>query len=193
MHDKRFPASQAERLDNPERHLWLPPADVIDALGVQPGQVIADVGAGTGYFTLPLSSAVGADGKVYAIDGQQEMLAWIERKLHMTEFQNIEMLHAEASNTSLPAARCDFFFLANLWHEIEDRAAVLAEALRVLKQGGQIAILDWRTDVERIGGPPLEHRISSADALKEMQFAGFEEPVITEVGMYSWLVQGEKV
>ena len=86
MHDRRFPASQAERLDNPERLLWLPPGDVLAALGVQIGATVADVGAGTGYFALPLSSAVGAAGKVYAVDGQSEMLAWIKGKLDQAEF-----------------------------------------------------------------------------------------------------------
>ena len=126
MHDKRFPASQAERLDNPERLLWLPPAEVIGALAVHTGEAIADVGAGTGYFSLPLASAVGAAGKVYAVDGQSEMLARLKVKLSQAEFTNIELIHAEAEQTGLPAFSCDLFFLANLWHEIEDRVAVLS-------------------------------------------------------------------
>ena len=146
MHDKRFPASQAERLDNPARLQWLPPAEIINLLAVKPGQIIADIGAGTGYFTLPLSLEVGLAGKVYAIDGQQEMLDWIKRKLQPSVFQNIDMVHAEAGDTGLAACSCDLVFLANLWHEIEDRHAVLLEALRVLKKGGRIAILDWRTE-----------------------------------------------
>jgi ubiquinone/menaquinone biosynthesis C-methylase UbiE len=193
MHDKRFPASQAERLDNPERLLWLPPADVIGALAVHSGETIADVGAGTGYFSLPLSSAVGAAGKVYAIDGQSEMLAWLKVKLDKAELTNIELIHAEAEQTGLPASSCDLFFLANLWHEIEDRVAVLMEAQRVLKKGGRIAILDWRTDVEPVGGPPLAHRIAPSEALREMRIAGFEQLASAEVGRYSWLVQGEKL
>ena len=193
MHDKRFPASQAERLDNPERLLWLPPADVIGALAVQIGETIADVGAGTGYFSLPLSIAVGAAGKVYAVDGQSEMLAWLKGKLDTAEFSNIELVHAEAEQSGLRASSCDLFFLANLWHEIEDRDAVLLEAQRVLKIGGRIAILDWRTDVEPVAGPPLAHRIAPADALREMQLAGFEQLMSVEVGRYSWLVRGEKV
>ncbi|MGA9673540.1 MAG: methyltransferase domain-containing protein [Terracidiphilus sp.] len=191
--DKRFPASQAARLDNPERLAWLPPGEVIDALAVHTGETIADVGAGTGYFTLPLSSAVGAAGKVYAIDGQSEMLAWIKLKLERAEFPNVELTHAEAEHTGLPASSCDLFFLANLWHEIEDRAAVLFEATRVLKRGGRIAILDWRTDVEPVAGPPLAHRISPTHALGEVRLAGFEQLAFAEVGRYSWLVQGEKV
>ncbi len=192
-HDKRFPASQAERLESPERLLWLPPAEVIGALEVHTGEIIADVGAGTGYFSLPLSSAVGAHGKIYAIDGQAEMLTWIEQKLKNADLGNVELIHAEAEQTGLPASSCDLFFLANLWHEIEDRAAVLSEARRVLKSSGRIAILDWRTDVEPVAGPPLAHRIDSAAASLELRLAGFDHLLSAEVGRYSWLVQGEKV
>ncbi len=193
MHDKRFPISQAERLDHPERLLWLPPAQVISVLAVRVGDKIADVGAGTGYFSLPLSSAVGAQGKIYAVDAQAEMLAWIERKLKTANLSNVELIHASAEQTGLPASICDFFFLANLWHEIEHRVAVLSEAQRVLKRNGRIAILDWRTDVEPVAGPPLAHRIAPVDACREMRLAGFEQLASTEVGQYSWMVQGEKV
>jgi ubiquinone/menaquinone biosynthesis C-methylase UbiE len=130
---------------------------------------------------------------VYAVDGQSEMLAWIKGKLDQAEFANIELVHAEAEQSGLPASGCDLFFLANLWHEIENRAAVLLEVRRVLKIGGRIAILDWRTDVEPVAGPPLAHRIAPADALREMQLAGFEQLMSVEVGRYSWLVRGEKV
>jgi ubiquinone/menaquinone biosynthesis C-methylase UbiE len=192
MDDRRFPASQAQRLDDPERLLWLPPAEVIGALSVRSGDTIADVGAGTGYFSFPMSHAVGAAGKIYAVDGQGEMLAWLKLKLDKTALTNIELIRAEAGQTGLPASSCDLFFLANLWHEIEDRVAVLFEARRVLKNGGRIAILDWRTDVEPVGGPPLAHRIAPSDALGELRLAGFEQLASANAGRYSWLVHGEK-
>lgn len=192
MVDKRFPASQAARLDNPERLLWLPPAEVIAALHVRTGETIADVGAGTGYFSLPLSVAIGAGGKVHAVDGQSEMLDWLKGKLSKSEFNNIELVHAEAEQTALPASSCDLFFLANLWHEIEDRDAVLLEARRVLRRGGRIAILDWRPDVEPVAGPPLSHRIAPADAVREMLLAGFEQTTSREVGKFSWMALGKK-
>jgi precorrin-6B methylase 2 len=102
MNDRRFPASQAQRLDNPERLLRLPPAEVIGALAVQAGQTIADVGAGTGYFSLPLSRAVCAAGKVYAIDAQTEMHSLLREKVDSACVRNVELMHAEADQTSLP-------------------------------------------------------------------------------------------
>jgi ubiquinone/menaquinone biosynthesis C-methylase UbiE len=191
MTDRRFDASQAHRLDAPERLLWLPPAEVVSALGVQPGDTIADVGAGTGYFSFPLAAATGPHGTVFAVDAQAEMLAHLRLKLNRDAVSNIELIHAEGDETTLPGASCNLVFLANVWHEFPDRAAVLREAKRILKPGGRIAILDWRPDVEREAGPPLDHRISASYALDEFCSAGFKHSTHANLGKYSWLVQGE--
>lgn len=191
MTDKRFNASLAHRLDAPERLTWLPPAEVVAALAVRAGDTIADIGAGTGYFSLPLAEAAGPQGKVYAVDAQVEMLAHLRQKLDDGAVRNIELMRAEAEATKLPDGCCNLVFLANVWHEFADRAAVLREARRILKAGGRIAILDWRPDVEREAGPPLEHRLSAADAANELHSAGFGQTTQANAGKYSWLVQGE--
>jgi ubiquinone/menaquinone biosynthesis C-methylase UbiE len=142
MHNRRFPAAEAHRLDLPARRIWLPPADVLGAMAVHSGQTVADVGAGTGYFSLPLALAVGPHGKIYDVDAQDEMLLLLRHKLDEAGISNVDLIHAEADNTGLAAGSCDLLFAANVWHEFDDRAAVLKEAARVLKVGGQIAILD---------------------------------------------------
>jgi ubiquinone/menaquinone biosynthesis C-methylase UbiE len=191
MRNRRFPASEAHRLDLPARRLWLPPADVLGAMAVHSGQTIADVGAGTGYFSLPLADAVGPQGKVYAVDAQNEMLMLLKQKLVEAAISNVELIHAEAVNTSLPQCSCDLFFAANVWHEFEDRGAVLKEAARVLKAGGQIAILDWRTDAPPEPGPPVAHRLHSSNAVDALRSGGFQNIAVARVGLYSWLVKGE--
>lgn len=192
MHDKCFPASQSTRLDDPARQEFLPTAEVLALLGVHAGEKIADVGAGTGYFSLPLAEAVGAHGKVYAVDAQAEMLARIRGKMDAGALDCIELIHAEGGATCLPASSCDLFFAANVWHEFDDRAEVLREAQRVLKPEGRIAILDWRTDVEPEAGPPLAHRIAATGAQAELAAAGFHRAMIAFAGRYSWLVKAEK-
>lgn len=192
-HGRRFPASEAHRLDDPARRVWLPPAEVLGALAVQSGDTVADVGAGTGYFSLPLARAIGVRGKLYAIDAQQEMLALIHRKLDEAALANIELVHAEADQTGLPASGCNLFFLANIWHEIKDKVAVLEEARRTLKKGGKIAILDWRPDVDPEHGPPLAHRVDPSRAMEDLRSAGFEQLATANIGRYSWLVQGGRL
>ncbi|HWG21518.1 MAG TPA: methyltransferase domain-containing protein [Terracidiphilus sp.] len=189
MPEKRFNAFLAHRLDVPERITWLPPAEVLSALHVQPGETVADVGAGTGYFSLPLAQAVGARGQVFAVDAQSGMLARLQEKLDSSRISNIELVHAEADATCLSSATCDVVLLANVWHEFDDRTAVLLEAKRILKKLGCIAILDWRPDVEPEHGPPLEHRLSASSAEAELLAAGFHRISQRNLGKYSWLVQ----
>jgi ubiquinone/menaquinone biosynthesis C-methylase UbiE len=193
MHDKRFPASQAHRLDDPARKVWLPPAEVLAALSLRPDDTIADLGAGTGYFSLLLAKAVGANGKVYAVDAQDEMLALLRQKLQDNSVSNVELIHAEAESTTLPDTCCSLVFLANVWHEFADRSVVLEESLRILNHRGRIAILDWRPDVEREAGPPLDHRLAASDAADRLLSSGFHQVANVNVGRYSWLVQGEKL
>jgi ubiquinone/menaquinone biosynthesis C-methylase UbiE len=190
MNDRLMNASLAGGLDDPERLLWLPPAMVLGGLSVQSGNSIADIGAGTGYFSLPLATAAGPPGLVYAVDCQAEMLGHLQIKLDAGGISNIRVINADADSTGLPSASCDLVFMANVWHEFEDRSAVLLEAKRILKDMGRIAVLDWRQDVEPEHGPPLHHRLSASDAADSLQSAGFINVNQCNIGRYSWLVQG---
>lgn len=192
MHERRFPAAQAQRLEDPSRPTWLPPAEILTATGVRAGEVVADIGAGTGYFAAPIAQIVGAAGAVYAVDAQPEMLEWIQKKIEASGLKNIQLVHADAVATTLPDAACDLYFIANVWHELDDRQVVLREARRILKAAGRIAILDWRPDVERVNGPPLEHRLSTATAADDLRQAGFHGLTMRNVGQFSWLVMAER-
>lgn len=189
MPEKRFDAARAYRLDLPERITWLSPQEVIRALAVPAGATVVDLGAGTGYFALPLAFAVGAAGRVIAVDAQDEMLELLRRKIASSTVSNIELVCAEADRIPFLGSTCDLIFLANVWHEIPNRAAALAEAKRVLKGEGRIAILDWRPDVEPEHGPPLEHRLTASSAVAELVAAGFQPGSQQNIGKYTWLVQ----
>lgn len=191
MNERTFQAASAHRLEDPQRLLWLPPGEAVSLLGLSAGMTIADVGAGTGFFALPFARAVAPSGVVHAVDLQPEMLAILEGKLHRDDAPaNITLHEGDAAATGLPDQCCDVAFLANVWHEVDDPAAVLTEMRRLLRPGGRVAILDWRDDVSHPPGPPLHHRIGSAKATQQLRAAAWEDIECWHVGEFSYLLAG---
>jgi ubiquinone/menaquinone biosynthesis C-methylase UbiE len=190
MHERRFNPSRAHLLEDPERKEWLPPDEVIAALHLREGEDIADLGAGTGFFALPMAKALGSGGRVFAVDVAPEMLARLRSRLTEAGIENVQCFEGEASSTGLSSACADVVFMANVWHEFDDHAEVLAEARRLLKPGGRIAILDWRPDAEPGHGPPVGHRIAASAAEASMEAAGLVIRFDGNVGRYSWLLIG---
>jgi ubiquinone/menaquinone biosynthesis C-methylase UbiE len=141
---------------------------------------------------MPLAEFVGAHGNIYAVDAQSEMLAILRQKLVGNLLSNVELIHAEAESTSIPASCADLLFLANVWHEMENYDSVLEESRRILNTSGRIAILDWRVDVEPRVGPPLAHRVEAARVVQQLQQAGYSSVNSSEIGSYSWLVTGKR-
>ena len=194
-HDKRFHHGHAHKLDDPERHTWLPTADVIARLSLRPGMAVADIGAGTGYFALPMAEAVSPGGHVAAVDVQPEMLALLrERVREQPRRSPITLVAGEAARTTLEGASQDVVFAANVWHELDDRSAALAELARITRPSGLLAILDFRADAERPPGPPPELRLAASDVAAEVAASGSFGAVTAElIGRYSYLVLATRV
>jgi len=187
MNERTFHHQHAHKLDDPERKTWLPVDEVAKALGIQPGQDIADVGAGTGYFALPFAAAAGTGGWVAAVDMQPEMLALLRDKPAEAGAAAIASVLGTATKTGLASSAFDLVFLGNVWHELDDLDAVIAEARRLVRPGGRIAILDWRKDVTQPPGPPLDHRIAEGAVLERLRSQGISAGA-KHVGKYSYLV-----
>jgi ubiquinone/menaquinone biosynthesis C-methylase UbiE len=185
-HERRFDPSAAFKLEDPERRVWLPPDDILARLPLRADLTVADIGAGTGYFAIPLAGRV---KRVFAVDVQPEMLELLRSKLSSSGSPaNIELVHGSADRTSLESSSCDLVFLANVWHEFDDTAEVLREVRRILKPEGSLAILDWRPDVDRPPGPPLEHRVAPDAVHKTLSAAGWAPQPAQNVGRYSYLI-----
>jgi len=189
MHDRVFDPSQVHKLEAKERLLWLPPAEILGWLELRPGITVADIGAGTGYFAIPIAQAIAPGGRVFAVDLQPELLEILRGKLARPDAPaNIVLLQGTASSTGLAEGNCDLALLANVWHELDDHPAALAELARILKRGGRIAVLDWRPDAERPPGPPLEHRLPACKVQQFFQDHGKRVDMVRNVGQYSYLV-----
>ena len=187
-HERMFHHHHAHKLDDPDRERLLPSAGVVARLDLRPGLHVADVGAGTAYFALPIARAVVPGGRVFAVDMQPEMLEHLRGKL--TD-EPIALVHGSADATTLAGASVDLVFLANVWHEIDDRPAALAEAKRVLRPGGRVAIVDWNpVDASETDppGPPAAHRLPAAQAVSDLRAAGLAASDPQAVGPHHYMV-----
>jgi ubiquinone/menaquinone biosynthesis C-methylase UbiE len=122
---------------------WQQPERVVQSLAIKPGERIADLGSGGGYFTFRLSQAVGPTGKVYAVDVDKDMLEDLAERAKNDGYRNIEKVLAKYDDPSLPESGVDLIFTSNVYHHIDSRAKYFADAARYLRPGGRIAIVDF--------------------------------------------------
>lgn len=165
-----------DRLDRPERDLEQKPAQVVETLGLKPGMSVADLGAGSGYFTRRLVEAVTETGKVYAIDVEPEALKYVEESLvHMHRPYTAEFIHARPDNPKLPVESVDLIFICNTYHHLEDRSTYFRNVKSALKPGGRIAIVDYYHDA-RSGelGFPKKHLVPRDTVVEELTAAGYK-------------------
>ena len=149
-----------------EREHWLPPAELIDTLGLEAGMVVADLGAGSGYYAVPIGKCVGARGRVYAIEPRPALVEELRAGAHAPGVpMNIVPLESSAQKTNLPDKSCDVVLAADVLHELEDREGMLEEAKRLLREGGHLAILEWREDATPPPGPAVQKRLAFKDAV----------------------------
>jgi predicted methyltransferase len=170
-----FPPSDLGLLDAPDRDLWQRPDLIMDAMGIADGSVVADIGAGSGWFTIRLARRVGPQGLVYAEDVQQEMINAISRRVSREGFNNVRAKLGTTSDPKLPPQSIDAALMVDSFHEVEagDRAAMLANLARALKPQGRIGIVDFRLDGTG-PGPAPEERVSPDVVVTAAQAAGLK-------------------
>jgi arsenite methyltransferase len=154
------------------RDQWQQPERVLGALDLQPGDVVADLGSGTGYFTLRLARAVGPTGRVFAVDTDGQLLAAIERSAGEEGLSNVAPVRASDGALTLPS-RVDVVFLSNVYHHLPEQAAYFGAARSQLAPGGRVAILESRPEgglFARLFG----HATDPAAIRHTMSDAGYE-------------------
>jgi len=165
-----------EHLDRAERDTDQQPARVIETLGLQPGLSVADIGAGSGYFTRRFVQAMTDKGKVYAVDVEPDMLQYAKASIaRMPIPATVEFILARPDNPQLPPQSLDLVFLCNVYHHLNDRPAYFSHIRPSLKPGGRVAVIDFYHDA-RSGdvGFPRKHLVARDTVIEEMSKAGFQ-------------------
>lgn len=169
-HGHRFNPDHAAKLVSDQRRTVLPPEQILTKLNIKEEDTVCDLGAGNGYFTIPIAGLTHSD--VYAVDVEPKMLALLKERAKEAGITTIKYKVADIAHTGLPDGSINRVISSFVMHEVPDLDAVIMEIKRILHSEGQALILDWE-QVESESGPPVHVRISSEDLKKAFQAKGF--------------------
>ncbi len=136
------------RFEGESREIYKHRDRILEAVGLQPGMTVADIGSGTGFFTLAFAGRVKPDGKVLAVDITPEFLKLIDERAAEFGLTNVETVHSKARSATLPAGSVDLVFICDVYHHFEYPMAMMRSIHKALRPGGQLVIIDF----ERIVG-----------------------------------------
>jgi precorrin-6B methylase 2 len=154
-------------LERPEREKEEEPAKVMEALKLKPGDVVADVGAGSGYFTFRIAELVGDKGKVFAVDVQEEMLDIIRQRMKAKKVANVEPVLGTVTDPKLPEGGVDLILMVDVYHEFSHPYEMTAAMVKALKPGGRLVFVEYRLEDPKVQ-IKLVHKMSQKQVLKEM-------------------------
>jgi ubiquinone/menaquinone biosynthesis C-methylase UbiE len=163
----------AEWLDRAERIEEEEPDIAIDALKLEKGAIVADVGAGSGYMTVRMARKVGPTGKVYANDIQPQMLTLLRERLAKEKITNVEMVLGGVDDPKLPDGALDLILMVDVYHEFQQPQAMLRHMHAALKPGGRLVLLEYRKEDPAIP-IRIEHKMTVAEAKLEVEAEGFK-------------------
>jgi predicted methyltransferase len=170
-HGKLFAPQDLGLLEGPDRDLWQLPDQIMDTLGIAEGAVVADIGAGGGWFTIRLARRVGASGIVYAEDIQPQMLEATMRRVAREGLRNVRRVLGTAEDPNLPAGVIDAVLIVDTYHELDNPDAMLRNIGKALKPQGRIGVVDFKRD--GLGpGPALDDRVDPEQVVRDAEAAG---------------------
>jgi len=165
------PAAYIAMLEDPARDAYQKPEQVISALALRPGEVVADIGSGSGYFTMRLAASVGPGGRVYGVDVDPDMVRHLNGRVRDAGLRNVHTLLSLPDDPMLPEP-VDRFLIVDTWHHIDAQPKYLATMRRLLKPGGQVVMIDFQKKELPLGPPPAM-KIAREDLVKQMEANGF--------------------
>lgn len=170
-HGRLFPPQDLGLLDAPDRDIWQRPDQIMDALAIAEASVVADVGAGGGWFTIRLARRVGPNGIVYAEDVQPEAVTAISRRVTAEGLTNVRTVLGQEGDPRFPASRLHAVLMVDAYHEIEDRVTFLRNLAKSLRPDGRIGVVNFK--LEGGGpGPPTDERVKPEIVVGDATSAG---------------------
>lgn len=168
------PEASKHMLEDPSRDEWQKPDDVLRAMALAPTMTVADVGAGTGYFTVRLARAV-PQGMVIATDVEPTMVEYVADRAKKEGLANVRTTLATAASSGLAPASVDAVLVVNVWHHIDDRAAYAKDLAAALKPGGRVFVVELTREAQK--GPPAEMRVAPEKLVAELDAVGLHASV----------------
>lgn len=187
-------AQWVERFESPGREVYDRRAAIVAASGVKPGMRVADIGAGTGLFTLLFARAVGPTGQVTAVDISPTFVANIQRRAQNAKLGNVSTRVNSQTDTGLPPASVDLVFISDTYHHFEQPRAMLASIHRALRTGGTLIVIDFERDEGKSSTWVLGHvRAGKQQVIGEIEAAGFSLTADTGLLKENFYLRFEKV
>ena len=179
-------------LDRPEREAEEAPSIAVRALQLRRGMVVADVGAGSGYYTVRLARAVGREGRVGATDLQPGMLDLIKRKVERERLENVTLVQGASDDPRLPDATFDRILLVDVYHELAEPQAFVRRLKAALKPEGRLVLIEFRLEDPTV--PIVEvHKMSVAQVRQELAADGFRIARVSDVLPWQHIIELEPV
>jgi ubiquinone/menaquinone biosynthesis C-methylase UbiE len=158
-----------------ERDQWQRPQEILQALDPVSGETIADLGCGSGYFTLKLSAAVGSRGHVIAEDVRRLPLVFLRARTILKGRHNVTLVHGQPTDARLPVDGVRAVLILNTYHELSDRRAILAQVRQALVSGGRLVVVDRQPNPANVGVTENgEHEIAASSVEADLREMGFE-------------------
>lgn len=169
--DQKF-LNKISFLDSKQRETLIPPEVLISQMPIQREHTLLDVGAGTGFFTIPMAEST--SGKVYALEPDRRMLSVIESKAEEKGIKNIELIENFLEDLNIQNESIDFTMASLILHELSSLSDALTKIYEMLKTDGHLLCLEYEKDDKIIEGPPMEIRIGSDELEKALTICGFK-------------------
>jgi ubiquinone/menaquinone biosynthesis C-methylase UbiE len=155
------------------------PEEMLDALDLKKGDVVADIGAGVGYTSLRIAKRVGAEGKVLATDIQPEMIRMLKLNIKAEKIENVEPILCTVKDTKLPDGKVDLAIMVDVYHECSDPVETLKGVRKALKPGGRLVLIEFRAEDPEVPIKP-EHKMTVEQVRKEIEPQGFDFKEVKE-------------